>query len=501
MDKKLRSYLNKMYMVEYKKAMQKKHIQEVDGEVEENIFRITERTRQFYKKNRNIHFAVCSEIMVDFLESLSTNMVTTMNNSIQGQMINSIETMGKRIETMNLEISNKMNESKRDYFENIRLILANETMTMAEKVHSIVEKNNESLLLKTRGIVSDIVPKSQETYARQIDDIMKQTAKEILQETRKLPTAMEKKDKDMEAHILASLESQVNKMIASVQTPLFSLIQSNEEKSTNHFQKLRDMIVSQQTSQDSTTHHLNQFLNKYQNNSTTKGQVSETELYCVLQQVFPTDEIIRTAKESASGDYIVQRKDPTKPAILFENKNYITNVDTMEVDKFKRDLQAKRMHGIMISQKSNITYKSDYEIEVIDGLIHMYLPNLNYQQDKVKVAVDVIDNMSRVLSFVEEKRVAGVHVFTEEQIEKISEDYNQFIKKKMEILEIMKSNNKSMTEALDNLHMDSVRLTLTEMGLHQDNESLRCKNCTFVGKNKGSLSAHVRNCKVKKTTI
>jgi hypothetical protein len=195
----------------------------------------------------------------------------------------------------------------------------------------------------------------------------------------------------------------------------------------------------------------------------TKGQVSETELYCVLQQVFPTDEIIRTTKESASGDYIVHRKDTTKPTILFENKNYTPNVDTMEVDKFKRDLQANRMHGIMISQKSNITYKSEYEIEVIEGLIHMYLPNLNYQQDKIKVAVDVIDNMSRVLSFVEEKRMAGVHVFTEEQIEKISEEYNQFIKKKMEILEIMKSNNKSMTEALDNLHMDSVRLILTEM--------------------------------------
>ena len=474
---------------------------EEEEELEEEIKRISECARMIKKKNRNINLTVLMDTFADLIESLSTNMVATMNNSLQGKMINSIETIGKRIENLNLEISNKMNESKRDYFENIRLILANESMTMTEKVHSIVEKNNESLLLKTRGIVSDIVPKSQETYARQIDDIMKLTANEILQETRKLPMAMEKKDKDMEAHILASLESQINKMIVSIQTPLFSLIQSNEEKSFNEFQKLRDIVVSQKNSQESTTHHLNLFLNKYQNNSTTKGQVSETELYCVLQQVFPTDEIIRTTKESASGDYIVHRKDTTKPTILFENKNYTPNVDTMEVDKFKRDLQANRMHGIMISQKSNITYKSEYEIEVIEGLIHMYLPNLNYQQDKIKVAVDVIDNMSRVLSFVEEKRMAGVHVFTEEQIEKLSEEYNQFIKKKMEILEIMKSNNKSMTEALDNLHMDSVRLTLTEMGLHQDNESLRCKNCSFMGKNKGSLSAHVRNCKAKKTTV
>jgi hypothetical protein len=92
-------------MVWYKqKTMQRpvKTQEEVkEEELKEDIYRISERTRQFYKKNRNIDFAVCSEIMVDFLESLSTNMVTTMNNSIQGQMINSIETIGKKIENMN----------------------------------------------------------------------------------------------------------------------------------------------------------------------------------------------------------------------------------------------------------------------------------------------------------------------------------------------------------------------------------------------------------------
>jgi hypothetical protein len=127
---------------------------------------------------------------------------------------------------------------------------------------------------------------------------------------------------------------------------------------------------------------LNIFLNKYKYNSTIKGSVSESELYSILQKIFHSDEIIDCRGETASCDYEVRRLNDKKPTILFENKDYSRSTTTDEVLKFQRDLKNRNHHGIMISQNSPITFKELFQIDIIDGLIHLYLPNLQYNEEK-----------------------------------------------------------------------------------------------------------------------
>jgi hypothetical protein len=109
----------------------------------------------------------------------------------------------------------------------------------------------------------------------------------------------------------------------------------------------------------------------------------------------PSDEVIRVSHDTATCDFRVNRKDTTKPSILFESKNYKNrSTNTEEVKKFERDLQMQKIHGILVSQDSPITYKDNFQIDIINGLIHVYIPNANYEVEKIKIAVDIIDNLS-----------------------------------------------------------------------------------------------------------
>lgn len=95
----------------------------------------------------------------------------------------------------------------------------------------------------------------------------------------------------------------------------------------------------------------------------------------------------------------MKRKD--KPAILFENKNYDRNVGQEEVRKFLRDIEIQNCSGIMLAQHYGITNKSNYEIELHDNNVLVYLHNVEYNADKIKAAVDIIDHFKSCLNELE----------------------------------------------------------------------------------------------------
>ena len=78
-----------------------------------------------------------------------------------------------------------------------------------------------------------------------------------------------------------------------------------------------------------------------------KGQFGENQLETVLNQLYPTGEILNTTGTPASCDFRVNRQD--LPTILFETKNYDRNVTIDEVKKFIRDIDQQKCHGIFLS--------------------------------------------------------------------------------------------------------------------------------------------------------
>lgn len=448
----------------------------------------------FYQQHPQLSVNLVNRVVVEMLTKLSTNLEETIQDSMLHKILDTVtelhsDTKQARqeatIQTLNL--LNKLHEQRQELAGEVRGILENQQLSSAEKLQRIVETNNELMVSKTSMMVADILPKHQDKYHTQV-----QQALALLQTS--LVDAFRSDHTDLSKY-MQTMDNQVNAMLRNIQQPILHYIQSSEERTQAQIQKLGGSVAAQQTTQETLSTELHAFLNKYKYNSSVKGNVSETELYFVLQQIFPSDEIVDCSTETAACDYRVNRLHAHKPTILFENKDYERTVSTDEISKFERDVHLQQKHGIFLSQKSNITYKEPFQIDIVDNLIHVYIPNAQYSVEKIKMAVDIIDSLSTRLATVDRSADGSFHL-SKEDLDGLLETYTDFVRQKTQLMDTVRANSKAMLDQLEAFHLHAVRKVLVQHGLCQPLEDFKCKFCdTFVGKNKASLGAHIRSCR------
>jgi hypothetical protein len=388
----------------------------------------------------------------------------------------------------------KFHESKKEYIEDLKTLFSNSSLTNNEKINTLIEKNNDALLTKTTLLVNDIIPKSQEKNYLQIENCIKSFCSSITKDTTRLLELNTKDDSNID-DIIDNIDTQFSKMITTIQQPIFSFIQSSEERTNTGIQQVKDHLSIHQNNQTKLTTELNDFLNKYKNNSSSKGGVSEAELYYMLQSVMPSDEIIKVSSDTASCDFKVIRMDKSKPTILFENKDYSRSVSTDEVKKFERDLQVQKIHGIFISQKSPITFKNQFQIDIINGLIHIYIPNTEYDTNKIKIAVDIVDSLSIKLYAL--SNTSNEYSISKDDIDEILEEYKFFITQKLQMIETIRSVTKQLIDKMEDIQLPKLKKLFIKIGNIENDNDFKCTLCNaWSGKNKASLGAHIRNCKI-----
>lgn len=464
---------------------------------------ITDKTIiDFYQTNPNLNIVNMNLILIDILKKLSTNLNETLTDTIHHKILSTLNDLSKDIYTFKQDIHTKLHDTKKEYIDNIKLILDNTSMNTHDKIQHILEKNNETIFSKTTSILHEIIPKNNEKVLSLIDNNIQTLRESINLDTNTLLENIQK-DESSVSEFVHNIDSKFNHLINNLQQPIFSFIQSSEERTNHQVQQIRDKIISQQLSQDSLNNGMQEFLNKYKHNSSSKGNVSEQELYSILQTIFPCDEIIDCSSDTATCDYRVNRLNNTRPTILFENKDYSRSVTTEEIKKFERDLSLQKHHGIFISQNSNITFKEPFQIDVIHNLIHIYIPNAQYSLDKIKIAVEIIDSLSTKISNLSQSQTETINI-NKDDLDELIESFNEFNAQKTNIIETFKNNNKLILDKIEAMQLTAVKKILNKNGFFHIDEDFRCKHCTtFIGKNKASLGAHIRNCKanpINKTT-
>jgi len=353
----------------------------------------------YYRENTNIDIITMNHIFIDILKNLSSNLSTTITSTINSKILNIVQDIDKNISLMKSDISLKFLESKKEYIEDLKNILYNNNLSNNEKITNGIERSNETLLSKIKTMVTEIIPKSHESSNLQIESCIHKSCSLIIQDTSKLLEITNKIDNTSQNDTLIkgfiqNIDTHLTNMFQTIQQPIFNSIQSSEERTTTGIQQIKENIMLQQNIQETLRNEMQDFLNKYKNSSQFKGNVAEIELQHMLLSIMPTDEVIKVSNDTATCDLKVNRKDTSKPCILFESKNYTNkSVTTAEVKKFERDIQLQKIHGVFISQESPITFKDNYQIDIINGLIHIYIPNAEYDIDKIKLAIDVIDNL------------------------------------------------------------------------------------------------------------
>jgi len=244
---------------------------------------------------------------------------------------------------------------------------------------------------------------------------------------------------------------------------------------------------------------LHSYLKKYENSS-KKGEMSENRIEPILNNLFSNAEVLRTADETAKGDFILKRAD--SPDILIENKNYSHNVQKKEIDKFKRDISIHKIPGIMFSQESGIACKQNYEFEIYLGKYPLlYLHNVSYDPNTIKQSIDLIDHLYKIISKIDTLNTNNDQNINipHDVIASINQEYKDFASTIDNLKTIIKQFQRQTDEEISKIKLPSLDKFLT--GIYPTNTDVNispnlCPICkVFISKNKKGLATHKNACK------
>ena len=436
------------------------------------------RIYDFYNSNTNISIESVNLIFLDLLEAMNTDITKAFTNTKLGEIVESVKEIKQYMYNFNDSLSTKMNDHNRNFLETFKLVIGSANTENNERISHVI---NQNIDLFTERI-SLTLPKTQEETNRRINETLQGFQKTLTDDVR---TFM------MSSHSENSLKdfiSTLDSKITIMQQPIYSILSSTQEQMNSRLSAFREENGIAKANSEKIFTELGDFLSKYKNSSQFKGQVSETTLASVISKLYPTAELINTTAQTAAGDFLLKREN--KPNIIFENKNYDRNVNIDEVKKFLRDTRENRSCGIMVSQFSGIVGKKNFFIEVNDGKVLIYLHEVQYSPDKIKTAVDIIDNLYERIQSISQGDEEGSIIIKKEVLDVINEQYQLFLSQRENLLTITRDFNKKMTTQLEELKLPELTAYLSTRYAIVQNQDFSCEICGMSFATNRSLGSH-----------
>jgi len=454
---------------------------------------------EFYDENKlnfenmNVLFVrILKQIMQESNPTMSTNMVAQLIDNVktlQNQVSSMNDSFSKTQQEINANFSMRFMEFKREYIEDLKMILTNNT---SEKVAPIIKDYNDTLLDKTRIMINEIIPKNQENLYKDIENSIKGLYSSINQDTNSLLKSSINKE-NLEQFI-TTLDEKFSKTLVNSQSMFHAIITSTEHRLENRLSEIKDISSTNSSSSSQLQNNINELLKKMENSS-SKGKISENLLFNILNPLYPTAQIESVGTVKETGDIILSRKD--KPTILFENKNYDRNVGQEEVRKFLRDVENQNCSGIMLAQHFGITNKENFEIEIHNNNVLVYLHKVEYDAEKIKAAVDIIDHFKSTLTDLESGDGDSIQL-SKDLLDEINKDYQGFIANKLSHIKTIKDYNQKLLAQVDDIKIPSLDHYLSKIYASSASKEDICEYCNYVAKNQRALTAHYRGCALKK---
>ena len=446
------------------------------------------RIYDYYKANTNVNIESMNLILLDFMEQLGNDMTKVLSNSVFGEILSNVKDIKQQVNSFNDTIGAKMQEHNKSFMETTKLIISASSSENTDKITQLLNRNTDSFIER----INFSIPKTQDENNKKIQDNLLAFQKTINED---IKSYLSKNNSETS---LKEFIGCLDAKITTMQQPIYTFISSNQEQINTKLTSLRDDSLSHKSANEKVMSDLNEFLTKYKTSSQFKGQCSENMLGNVLNKMYPTAEVLNTTALKASGDFLLKREG--KQTILIENKNYEINVNLDEIKKFLRDVNEQKMHGIMMSQYSGIVSKPNGFIEINDGKVIIYLHNVDYSADKIKMAIDVIDILSERLEEISNVEEMDGYVIKKEVLDKINVQFQIFLNQKEVVLTTVREMNRKLIAQIDDLKIPDLSLFLNEKYASIQNQQFTCEVCNLPFQNKRSLAAH-KKCHKGEITI
>jgi hypothetical protein len=420
------------------------------------------------------------------ISKLNNNTISLIMSNIN-KLDNKVGLLSDTIINNKSELNNffllKVSDLKKDFTSDINSLLNGHTL---DKTTPIIKELNNYLYDKINLLFNELVPKQNEKIIHEINSFIKNFQNSLNIDTNKiLETTANKKSMD---EFIRFIEDKFTQTLLNSQGIISSIVKSNDSQ----ISELKEITLRNQNGQLHVHNNVIELLKKMENSS-AKGKISENLLDNILQNLYPSAQIDMVANEKESGDFLIFRLD--KPIILIENKNYTRNVNSIEVDKFIRDIDTQGCSGLFLSQKSGISGKQNFEINFHKGNILLFVHNVEYESEKIKIAIEIIDHMQRKLDECNNSLNNDNDTIDKNTLETINIELQNFINQKMIIIKSFKAMSQKIIKDLDDIRFPCFEMYINSRFSTATNSKFMCDKCSFIAKNQASLSAHKRACK------
>jgi hypothetical protein len=218
-----------------------------------------------------------------------------------------------------------------------------------------------------------------------------------------------------------------------------------------------------------------------------KGELGDKKIEQILNELYPTSEI-----KNDEIDFMIKREG--KPNIIIENKECQKNVNVEDTKHFFKKVNSLNCSGIFLSQYSGITSKTNYNIDLNNGNIIVYVHNVNHDPMKIKVAIDIIDNLSIKLNEIPaNKNDCNIQ---KKILDEINKEYQLFRVQKELTIQFIKEHHKTLLNQIGDIEFTCLDKYLsTKYNNAQKPGIMTCNLCNFyTSYTLKGIAAHKRGC-------
>ena len=502
----------------------------------------------FYVKYPHMDFETVNLFIVDFFEKiiinhLPDNLTDHLQNQMMVQMVHqsnkmddinrALHDLKESVHMIGQDVTNtimlKFLDIKRDYIEEFKVIVNANTTSF---IHPLLEKHNEHLIDKTILMIQEVLPKSQYQCFHHIQDTLHSFHKTIIDETHSLIHSVHSIDNNKRFDdFIDTFEQKSSQMLQNIQQPIFSYISSSEERIHSNLAAVKDISIQTQTSQEKwnktlaekmrtspltiipTTNEQAMSFSRCSSPVTTNLFIQKHQIHLLLNKLFPTADVSKFHRPPPMNvshnqplpltTNIYSLKRQNRPSILIESRHIDHNVDVDDVHQFIDIIKTNNNHGIFISQKSGICTKPNYLIECHDKSILIYIHEMDYDVEKLKIGVDIIDQLYykiKQYATVDEDKMDNENEQTELidkcVLNEINQEYQLFITQKNAIIQNLRESQRKIISQIEEFQFVSLDKYLSsKFTAPMPKNGHKCDLCKmFHANNLKALAAHKRGC-------
>jgi hypothetical protein len=452
-----------------------------------------ERIMNFFKERPQLKFEEVILMFIEMVEKMTANQnEQQLSTSMFSSLFENVKQLQVQVESISRyqsDLPNRLVEMKREYIEDVKGILST---NMTDNMVPLIREQNSMLVDKTNILLNEMIPKSNDQLSKQMSSIIKDMQRTIVDDTQTYlsktsisPQTLHEFVNSIDAKLTTSIQSS---QIAS-ESRIDNSIREIKSSSEANMGIIKDLSFSNHQMSSSVSEML-----KKMENSSSKGKISENLLFSALHSLFPCAQIDSVGTTKETGDIMLSRKD--KPRILIENKNWDKNVVQEEVKKFLHDVDQQDCCGLFLAQNYGIANKEDFEINIHNGNVLVYVHQAKNDSEKIKIAISIIDHLKYRLDLIHEK--TDVDVISKERLDNINLEFQTFVTQKLAMIKHVKDFQTKLVKMIDDVKLPSLEEHLSTKYATSSSKYV-CQYCeTFQAKNQQALSAHHRGCLKKK---